>query len=77
MIRKLNMLLPYKKLNKIAFCNDNPSFIFLNLQPFQILIGMTNLITLNYDQYKFIYKICESDMSKILNVNVRQLNYFI
>ena len=22
-------------------------------------------------------KICESDMSKVLNVNVRQLNYFI
>ena len=34
------------------------TLILYHLQPFQILIGIINLITLNYDQYKFIHKIC-------------------
>jgi len=40
----------------------------INFVPFQILIGMINLITLNYDQYKFIYKICFTfSVVKVIN----------
>ena len=44
------------------------------LQPFQILIGMINLITLIYDQYKLIYKISYTfSLIKVMSINMPKI----